>query len=559
MRRTPTRKLSLKARLADEHGGIATMAAVIMIPLCVMGLAAVEYHHLVLTRTKLQNAMDAATLTAARSGRSDNAGLKQAGLPAFKAHLGKSQASRRVKDEDVAFVQGAGQVEGSARVCVQPIVSGMLGVRSTCVVTAATVKREDVKLEVVLVLDSSGSMDQPSSMPGMTRMDALEAASQNFVTRMQSIAATSSASAVKVGVVPFSGVVRVNPSDSSVRPWLDVDGRSSVNADLFHSINNRGVLTPIANPRRLDLFASMGISWRGCLESRPHPLDVSDAPPTSANPNSLFVPYFAPDEPDVVDWGLANQSILYPNDYIDDGLQGLNPPELDDIYGNPVNSRSAQYVAAKYTAARVDEVRSYQGGAVWRRLDRNSTQWGPNRWCHLDPITPLTTDLVAVKSAVQNMPTTPQTNIALGLMWGWHVLSPNAPWARGRPYREGGLRKIVVLMTDGENWLDMPNNVNRSSFSSTGYLWRGQLGLPVSASASQVTQALNARVNTICSSLRAQDVTIFAIQLEMGGANDAVLRNCSGADNFYNVQSAAQLDGVFQKIGSEISELRVAS
>ena len=553
MHRTPTAKRSLKGWLADERGGIATMAAVVMVPLCVVGLAALEYHHLVLTRTQLQNAMDAATLAAARSGRRDNAGLKQVGLPAFKSHLGKSQAARRVKDDQVAFAITPGQVEGSSSVCVQPIISGMLGVRSTCIRTVATVKREDIKLEVVLVLDSSGSMDQPSSIAGKTRMDALEEASQNFIGKMESIAGVSPAGAVKVGVVPFSGLVRVNPTDPSVRPWLDVDGASSINRNLFY----REDATPVANPRRLDLFASMGIDWKGCLESRPSPLDVSDAPPTAANANSLFVPYFAPDEPDLVERPPIRQNTIYPNDYIDDGLGGLNPARQAEVYDDPWITRYAQYLVSKYTAAAVDKVRDYRG--VQRSLDRNTTAWGPNRWCHLDPITPLTANLAAAKTAVQNMPTTPQTNIALGLMWGWHVISPHAPYARGRPYREKNLRKVVVLMTDGENYLNMPNNVNRSDSSSTGYLWRGQLGLSETATTAQVTAAMNARVATICAGMKAQEVIIFAVQLEMGGSNDAVLRGCSGADNFINVQRATDLDAAFQRIASEISDLRVAS
>jgi hypothetical protein len=396
-------------------------------------------------------------------------------------------------------------------------------------------------------------MDQPSAIPGKTRMDALEEASQNFLTKMQAIANGSSPGGVKVGVVPFAGLVRVNPADASIRPWLDVDGRSSINSNLFY----RDDASPVANPRRLDLFASMGIDWKGCLESRPHPLDVSDAPPTTANGNSLFVPYFAPDEPDLVERPPIRQNTVYPNDYVDDGFGRLNPAGQASLYNDVWFTRYAQYLVSKYTAAAVDEVRDYRG--VWRKLDRNSTTWGPNRWCHLDPITPLTDNLTAVKGAVQNMPTSPQTNIALGLMWGWHVLSPNAPYARGRPYREKGLRKVVVLMTDGENYLNMPSNYNRSDASSTGYLWRGQLGLPDTASQSQVTNALNARVTTICSNMKAQDVIIFAIQLEMSGSNDAVLRGCSGSDNFINVQRATDLDAAFQKIAGEISELRVAS
>jgi hypothetical protein len=45
------------------------------------------------------------------------------------------------------------------------------------------------------------------------------------------------------------------------------------------------------------------------------------------------------------------------------------------------------------------------------------------------------------------------TNQAEGLAWGWRVLSPSAPFTEGRPYNDPSdpVRKVIVLMTDGEN------------------------------------------------------------------------------------------------------------
>ena len=36
-------------------------------------------------------------------------------------------------------------------------------------------------------------------------------------------------------------------------------------------------------------------------------------------------------------------------------------------------------------------------------------------------------------------------------MWGWRVLSPTAPFTEGRAYTANDNKKILVLMTDGEN------------------------------------------------------------------------------------------------------------
>ena len=39
-------------------------------------------------------------------------------------------------------------------------------------------------------------------------------------------------------------------------------------------------------------LSNLGLSWRGCVESRPAPFDISDAPPVSGTGASLFVPFF---------------------------------------------------------------------------------------------------------------------------------------------------------------------------------------------------------------------------------------------------------------------------
>lgn len=37
------------------------------------------------------------------------------------------------------------------------------------------------------------------------------------------------------------------------------------------------------------------------------------------------------------------------------------------------------------------------------------------------------------------------TNIPMRLVWGWHLLSPNAPFAAGVPYTSKDTRKFLVL------------------------------------------------------------------------------------------------------------------
>ena len=567
------------------------MGAVLMLPLCVVALGAVEFHHMTTIRSTMQVAMDSATLAAAKTGKRTPADLKSAGLPVFTANLARmADVSQAVRAEDVTFRHEGGSVYGDGTACIKTIVSSLIGRERTCIKVVSEVAREAVQLEVVLVLDNSGSMEEWSAGAGMKKIDALEQAASRVLTKFETMADPDAPNNVRVGVVPFAGLVRVNPADPE-RLWdpatsshLDRGGASSVNNGLFvrwASTNNDNTAA-VANPRRLDLFTAMGIGWAGCLESRPSPWDVTAAAPTSSNGDSLFVPYFAPDEPDHVPGSPQDHGtwvsvsapaaghpgyFIYQNDYIDDGLDRLNPARQRDHYADAAKVRSFQFLTNKYTSAAVD-------AGMLRRdpanrpisFSRTGAGRGPNIWCSLDTITPLTSNFTDLRAAVNQMPTSGQTNIALGLMWGWHVISPNAPFSDGRAYRQRGLQKVVVLMTDGRNELmigdaasGQTSNVNRSLPSSTGYLWQGRLGVAATGTSADVTTALNTKVTTLCNAMKQPDVTIFAVQLEQGAAADTLLSDCSGSGNFMNVSNAAQLDAAFQSIAEKISNLRIAN
>jgi Flp pilus assembly protein TadG len=571
---------------------MAVMGAVLMLPLCLVALGAVEFHHMTTIRSAVQTSLDSATLAAAKTGRRTPAELKSAGLPVFKTNLVQmGDVVTAVRDQDVNYRHNAGIVSADATVCIKTIISSMIGREKTCLKVVSEVARESVQLEVVLVLDNSGSMEEWSSGAGMRKIDALEQAAGRFLTTLEGMSNPTDPNAVRVGVVPFAGVVRVSPSDPDISPWLDRDGRSSVNrrADgtpLFMrwaAANNDNTVT-VTNPRRLDLFAAMNIDWAGCLESRPSPWDVTDAAPSTSSPNSLFVPYFAPDEPDNVSGSPQDHStwvsigapspghpgyFIYQNDYLDDHVGRLNPARQRDHYSaaNADTLRSFQYLTDKYTSAAVDAGLQRRDPANRpTRFSRTGTAMGPNLWCSLDPITPLTSNFTFLRAAVNQMPTSGQTNIAAGLMWGWHVISPNAPFSDGKPYGERGLQKVVVLMTDGRNELVVgdaataeTSNVNRSAASSTGYLWHGRLGVAANGTGAEVTTALNTKVTAICNAMKQQNVAVYAVQLEQGAAADALLRDCAGASNFMNVTNASQLDAAFNAIAEKISSLRIAS
>ena len=58
-------------------------------------------------------------------------------------------------------------------------------------------------------------------------------------------------------------------------------------------------LPPADVTSRFSLFQQMGETWGGCFETRPGAFGMNDVAPTVANPATLLVPMFAPDEPGI--------------------------------------------------------------------------------------------------------------------------------------------------------------------------------------------------------------------------------------------------------------------
>ncbi|MBC8036042.1 MAG: VWA domain-containing protein [Rhizobiales bacterium] len=64
-------------------------------------------------------------------------------------------------------------------------------------------------------------------------------------------------------------------------------------------------------------------------------------------------------------------------------------------------------------------------------------------------VKPLTDDFAAINTQLDAMEPYAWTHIALGAEFGYHLLSPNAPFAEGASYADTTTQKIMVLLTDG--------------------------------------------------------------------------------------------------------------
>jgi Flp pilus assembly protein TadG len=490
----------------DEAGAVAVVFAVSLIPLIGFAGFALDYARASLGRAQLQAAVDSAGLAVAHLPRNTSVTvLQQKASDWVNTNLaGKGLGPVTVIAEKVGT-----SIRFTASTTVGLSLFRILRKEPIAVSAGNEISWDLGKVEIALVLDNTGSMVNG----GSPKLQNLKTAATSLANQLEDAAAKPEQ--VKVAVVPFSMTVNVG-SQYSTASWIDKDGKSPVNKQIFYN----------SNPSRFDLFGKLNLAWGGCIEGRESPHDVQESPPNEADPATLYVPFFAPDEP-----GNKSSSSYY-NDYLDDLKQSGTP--WKERQGNV-----EKYNLQKYGTTR----RTGTSGIGYK--------FGPNAGCALQPLLRLTQDMAAVRQKIDDMTAVGDTNIAMGLVWGWHVLSPNAPFGDGVAYNTPDLTKFVIQNL-------VAGNNNGSIYSGLGYIWQGRLGI-TSGDADARENAMDSRLRTLCTNVKATGIQIFTVRVEVTSGRSDLLEKCATSpDMFSNVANSTDLASVFSRIGDKITQLRLS-
>ena len=147
----------------------------------------------------------------------------------------------------------------------------------------------------------------------------------------------------------------------------------------------------------------------------------------------------------------------------------------------------------------------------------------------------------SMKSLVDNMSPSGSTNQAIGLQLGWMSLVGGGPFSVPA-YKTGyTYSKAIILLTDGLNTQDR---------------WYGD----GSSLGTSDDAKIDARQALTCANAKAAGITLYRIQVNTGNdPTSTLLQNCaSTSDKFYLLTSASQIIAAFTKIGTDLSQLRVA-
>lgn len=161
---------------------------------------------------------------------------------------------------------------------------------------------------------------------------------------------------------------------------------------------------------------------------------------------------------------------------------------------------------------------------------------------------PLTDDVSALNTKIDNLVATGETYIPSGLVWGWNALDSNQPLMGAKTdadMKALGGSKVMVLMTDGDN------TISADYTSGQHYSVKGNPD-DDGAVANVVTAQL-------CDNIKAAGITIYTVGFKVTKPSSVdLLANCaSNANQAYNAADSAALVTAFGDIASSIAQIRI--
>ena len=563
--------MSIMKYLRKNRGSIVAWGALAMIPLMGFTGLSVDGARAYLIKSRLAQAVDAAALA---GGKTINTANYTADINKyFHANYPDNYLGSTVLGPTITIGANNETVTVSARATIPMTFSKLIGEDIMTVNASATVHRSIRGMELALVMDNTGSMRSND------KIVAMKSAAAAMINTLY--ANNETVPNFWVSLVPYVAAVNIGSGRTS---WLQ---------NYFP--NN---------------FAPA--VWKGCVEARQSPDDMTDASPF-ARP---FTPYLwqstfttpagctrattPPASCDFTTGGAAcdtGNATNCDNDWPRQALSlsitrnsgtaratstaahGLSTGMIVEITGatqNQYNGWKTVTVISptRFTFGVSGNPASPATGTIRANIlpidDRNASQnngYGPNLGC-ATPITPLVASKATVLAAINAMDPWHRggTFSNEGLTWGWRTLSPTwqGLWGGATPnnlpmaYRSPNMDKVIVLLTDGVNEMydNPPAGPQNSDYTSYGRLGEGRIG---TTNKSQATTQINARMTTMCNSIKAQGIIIYTILVqENDSSTQTLFRNCATSPaHFFNTPDNASLSAAFSAIGQQLSNLRL--
>ena len=496
---------SLRAFGASESGMTLPLLALSMMALTATSGTAIDTGRLQLVQSKLQSSLDAAGLAIGSEINTTNINTELAKYftANFNGYLGST-----VTNISATTNANNSVINLTATATLPATFLQIIGITTMNATANSQITRQASGLELVMVLDNTGSMSQDGKI---TNLKTAATTLVNILT-----GGANSVPKLWMGLVPFSQAVNIGTGYTS---WMDT---------TYDATLNWGPT-----------------SWAGCVDAR-----VTKSPAVQFVPGtSSTIDMDITDDPPSVQ---KFRAYYYPPD-------------------NNTPSTNCWAFTSVRSGGRTIKTCTASGSGLQYSSPLNTTSQGPNVYCP-QQLMPMTANATTITSAINSMTAQGDTHIDLGLAWGWRMLSPrwqglwggemnanNLPLA----YNTTGMNKAVVLLTDGFNTVGSESGSGGTAVDYTAYhyLENSMLG---TTNANTAKTQLDERMTQVCNSLKANGVYVYTIALSTPSApidsgTEALLQSCATAPNYAFVSpTASQLQTIFSQIGDSLSNLRVS-
>ena len=194
----------------------------------------------------------------------------------------------------------------------------------------------------------------------------------------------------------------------------------------------------------------------------------------------------------------------------------------------------------------------------------------------MQEITELTTSESTVLNNIATMQAEGSTHIQAGVSWGWKTLSAAEPFTKGRDASISDNKKIMIVMTDGENTAypitgNEYSKINKAHYSTWGHsenmrIFDGVGGLfgPDPDDQGDLQAAMNSHLAETCENAKAAGISIYTIAFDVndGSPVKALLQACAsedagGSKQYFDAEDNADLVATFQTIAEQLADLSI--
>jgi Flp pilus assembly protein TadG len=545
-----------------DQGNIAVIFAIACVPLISFVGAAVDYSRLNAARASMQSALDSAALMVSKdltSGVITSSQISAAAQNYFAAlYTSKDATVAPVTATYTPGTAGAGSMTSNVVITGSGSITTnfmkVVGFPTLNFNTSSTSTWGTTRMRVAMVLDNTGSMAANG------KMTALQSAAKSMIDTLSNY--NKQTGDVYISIIPFAKDVNVATSNRS-QTWLNWTDWEAEPPILVGNYPN-GWSSVKAGSNCPFTKGAQGFT---CMD---RPATLSGASSANSIPSSgTYAGYICPSMDNgnklpgktSIYYNGCYTSVTVPGATIGTGSQAsCGSTSNCSCTGNGANkvcSTAPTYAhlwrgdGTAATAAAAPDHTTWTGCVNDRDKDYDTTNTAPasgsgtpstqfyaEQWADCLPatVTGMSNQWSTLKTQIDNMVPSGNTNQAVGLAWGWLSLSTANPPLQA-PAKDSNYiyKDYIVLLSDGLN--------TQNRWSTT----QGDI---------------DARQELLCANVKAdKTITIFSVQVNINNVDpkSQVLQDCaSGPSNFQMITSASQTADAFQNILTQISKLRVS-